>query len=152
MKNRGFSLIELMIVVAIIMIMGAGGMWGFKKRMYKNEILKMKTEIPTLIGNSTLRVYEKAISGAAITISSDRISISSVGSGAEYKAKSNYFEFVTSPTSIDGGITKDGAFNSDFDIIVIDKTKTPTEAALTFSIQTKTSLGVYSLTTSQSSF
>ncbi len=66
MKNRGFSLIELMIVVAIIMIMGAGAMWGFRNRMYKNEILKMKTEIPTLIGNSTFRIYEKAIDSSKV--------------------------------------------------------------------------------------
>lgn len=150
MKNRGFSLIELMIVVAIIMIMGAGTTWGFRKRMYKNEILKMKTEIPTLIGNSTLRVYEKAISGAAITVNSDKISISDVGSGAEYKAKTSQFEFSTSPASITGKINIQGAFEESFDILVKDK-KTST-LILSFSIEIKENLGVYSLITSEGAF
>ena len=47
MKNRGFSLMELMIVVAIIMILGAGGMWTLKDRLYKNEIIKIKAAVPT---------------------------------------------------------------------------------------------------------
>ena len=69
MKNRGFSLLELMVVVAIIMILGAATIWTLKGRVYKNEVLRMKTGIPTIIGNATLRVYEKGISPAAIKCS-----------------------------------------------------------------------------------
>ena len=150
MKNRGFSLLELMIVVAIVMIMGAGTMWGFKGRMYKNEVLRMKTGIPTIINNATLRVYEKATSGATLTVNSDEISISNVGSGAEYNAKTSMFTFATSPASIDGTIIPAGTFRQNFDILVYNKGTS--DAVLTFSINTKENLGVYSLTTSQCSF
>ena len=150
MKNRGFSLLELMIVVAIVMIMGAGTMWGFKGRMYKNEILRMKTAIPTIINNATLRVYEKATSGSSITVSSDKISISSVGSGAEYSAKTSMFTFATSPATIDGTIVSSGTFRQNFDILVYNEGTST--VALTFKINTKENLGVYNITTSQGSF
>ena len=98
MKNRGFSLMELMIVVAIIMILGAGGMWTLKDRLYKNEIIKIKAAVPTLLNSGALRVYERGTSGAALTVTGGSISISNVGAGME--VKSNVFTFVTSPTSI----------------------------------------------------
>lgn len=163
MKNRGFSLIELMIVVAIIMIMGAGGLWGFRNRMYKNEILKMKTEIPTLIGNSTFRIYEKAIDSSKFTINVDKLSVSNVGSNSNYVLKSNLFKFATSPSAIlDKSITisaigtfdfGDDASGTEIDEIEIQVLDIKTnDKVLIFSIQTKENLGVYSLTTSQSSF
>lgn len=160
MKNRGFTLIELMIVVAIIMIMGAGGMWAFKNRMYKDEILKLKTSIPTLIGNTNLRVYERAITNAAIQISSTsgetEDTISATGTQIDStnisKIKSKRFDFITSPSGITSfSINKMGAFDTeDFSIIVRDH-KTNTDV-LEFVINSKPSLGVYSLNTSQSSF
>ncbi len=157
MKNRGFSLIELMIVVAIIMIMGAGAMWGFKNRMYKDEVLKLKTSIPTLIGNTNLRVYERAISGAEIKIShtagetEDEI-YASIDSNNISKIKSKRFDFITSPSGIASlSINSMGAFTSeDFSIIVRDH-KTNKDI-LEFTINSKLDLGVYSLNTSQSSF
>ena len=149
MKNRGFSLLELMIVVAIIMILGAGSMWGFKNRMYKNEILRMKTAIPTIINNATLRVYEKAISPAAINIEEDKIYFTGDSiTGNVYDAKTSMFTFTSTPSVIT--IESSGTFDRDFQIIVYKKDTT--EEVLTFTIKTKTNLGVYSLTTSQGSF
>lgn len=160
MKNRGFSLMELMIVVAIIMIMGAGGLWAFKNRLYKDEVLKLKTSIPTLIGNTNLRVYERAISGAAIEISGtsgeteDTIKATGpqIDSSNISQIKSKRFDFITSPSGITSfSINSMGTFTrEDFSIIVRDH-KTNKDI-LEFTINSKPSLGVYSLNTSQSSF
>jgi len=155
MKNRGFTIIELMIVVSIIMILGVVGMWGFKNRMYKDELLKLKTSIPTLLGNTTLRVYERGITDAAIEVSSSS-GISATGNQIDSsniaKIESKRFNFETSPSGITNfPINSMGTFTrEDFSIIVKDNKTNIT--MLEFIIKSKTNLGVYSLTTSQSSF
>lgn len=149
MKNRGFSLLELMIVVAIIMIMAGFGMWGLGNRLYRNEILRMKTAIPTLLNNATLKVYERGISGASVAIGSDRISFGGAGLGSYvYNANARKFSFSSSPSSI--GINTMGTFTQDFSIIVYDAGTS--NAALTFTVDTKENLGVYSLSVTQKAF
>lgn len=149
MKNRGFSLLELMIVVAIIMIMAGFGMWGLGNRFYKNEILRMKTAIPTLLNNATLKVYERGISGASVNIGSNRISFTGAGLGSYvYNANASKFSFSSSPSSI--SINNMGTFTQDFEIIVYDAGTS--NAALSFSIDTKENLGVYSLSVTQRAF
>ncbi len=145
MKNRGFSLMELMIVVAIIMILGAGGMWTLKDRLYKNEIIKIKAAVPTLLNSGALRVYERGTSGAALTVTGGSISISNVE--AEMEVKSNMFTFVTSPTSISeininnlGGLVTSPSALDRFDILVKDKSN---NNVMTFEVKTKSSFGVF---------
>ena len=145
MKNRGFSLMELMIVVAIIMILGGGGMWSLKNRIYKNEIIKIKAAVPTLLNSGALRVYEKGASGATLTATGSSVSISNVGAGME--VKSNMFTFVTSPTSISeininnlGGLVTSPSALDRFDILVKDKSN---NNVMTFEVKTKSSFGVF---------
>ena len=145
MKNRGFSLMELMIVVAIIMILGAGGMWTLKDRLYKNEIIKIKAAVPTLLNSGALRVYEKGASGATLTATGSSVSISNVGAGME--VKSNMFTFVTAPTSISeininnlGGLVTSPSALDRFDILVKDKSN---NNVMTFEVKTKSSFGVF---------
>lgn len=141
MKNRGFSLMELMIVVAIIMILGGGGMWSLKNRLYKNEIIKIKAAVPTLLNSGALRVYEKGASGATLTATGSSVSISNVGAGME--VKSNMFTFVTSPASLDIWINDLGGLETspqaidgtwDFDILVKDRNSND---VMTFAIKSK---------------
>lgn len=138
MKNRGFSLIELMIVVAIIMILGAGGMWTLKDRLYRNEIIKVRASVPTLLNSGTLRVYERGTSEAALTVTGGSISISNIGSGME--VRSRMFTFSTSPASVNLAINELGGFPEDFDILVKDRNNSN---VMTFKIATKSSFGVF---------
>ena len=138
MKNRGFSLMELMIVVAIIMILGGGGIWTLKDRLYKNEIIRMKSVIPTLLNTGALRVYEKGSSGAVLTASGSSISISNVGSGME--VESRIFTFSTSGAAVNREINDLGGFKGDFDILVKDKNSND---VMTVEIRTKSSFGVF---------
>ncbi len=145
MKNRGFSLMELMIVVAIIMVLGGGGFWSLKNRIYKNEVIKIKAAVPTLLNSGALRVYEKGASGATLTVTGGSISISNVGSGME--VESRMFTFSTSPTSISeisvndlGGLVTSPSALDRFDILVKDKNN---NNVMTFEIKTKSSFGVF---------
>ena len=145
MKNRGFSLMELMIVVAIIMILGAGGMWSLKNRLYKNEIIKVKAAVPTLLNSGALRAYERGTSGATLTATGSSVSISNVGAGME--VESRMFTFVTSPTSISeininnlGGLVTSPSALDRFDILVKDKSN---NNVMTFEVKTKSSFGVF---------
>ncbi len=141
MKNRGFSLMELMIVVAIIMILGAGGMWTLKDRLYKNEIIKIKAAVPTLLNSGALRTYEKGIDKPEVEVTGNTISITKVGAGME--VKSNMFTFVTSPASLDIWINDLGGLETspqaidgtwDFDILVKDRNSND---VMTFAIKSK---------------
>lgn len=58
MKNKGFSLVELMIVVAIITIMASVGMFAIKGRAEKNELIRLRTEIATTLDTGALRAFE----------------------------------------------------------------------------------------------
>ena len=145
MKNRGFSLMELMIVVAIIMILGGGGMWTLKDRLYKNEIIRVKAAVPTLLSSGTLRAYEKGISTAVLTVTGGSISISNVG--AEMEVESRMFTFSTSPTSISeinindlGGLVTSPSAIDRFDILVKDK---KSNDVMTFEVRTRSNFGVF---------
>lgn len=138
MKNRGFSLMELMIVVAIIMILGAGGMWTLKDRLYKNEIIKIKAAVPTLLNSGALRVYEKGASGATLTATGSSVSISNVGAGMEVKSRMFTFSTTASATNLE--INSLGGFRGDFNILVEDK---DANDVMTFKIITKSSFGVF---------
>lgn len=144
MKNRGFTLIELMIVIAIIMILAWVGTLSLSDRFYKNEKITLKTSIPTLLQNSTLRVYEKGTAGAVLTVNAHAIRVSNVGTGAE--VNSSVFSFSTSPASItsEGAINSMGAFMGNFDIIVTNKDG---QEAMVFRIKTNENLGVFNVTT-----
>lgn len=139
MKNRGFSLMELMIVVAIIMVLGGGGIWSLKNRIYKNEVIKVKAAVPTLLNSGALRVYEKGISTATLTATGSSVSISNVGAGME--VKSNIFKFSSvTTTSSNLEINDLGGFKGDFDILVEDKDGND---IMTFEVKTKSSFGVF---------
>ena len=86
-----------------------------------------------------------------LNVQNDKISFTGNGiTSNEYKAKTSMFTFATSPSAIDGTIVSLGTFKQNFDIIVYNKGTS--DVVLTFKINTKENLGVYSLTTSQSAF
>lgn len=142
MKKRGFTLLELVIVVAILMIFAGGGIWTLRGRAQKNEIIKLKTSIPTLLENGTLRIYEKGIKDGKLSVNTGSIVVAGTGIGQGMEIKSSVFTFATSPSSLgsNGDINVLGTFNGNFDILVKDKDST---TILTFSITTKSNLGVY---------
>lgn len=145
MKNRGFTLIELMLVVALISFLSVMGFVSLRDRFDKNEVIKVKAGVPTLLSTGTLRVYEKAISGAALQVNDHSISIPTL-SGADMELRSSRFTFSTSPAAIGLGINTLGGFENNFDILVKDKKD---NLVMTFKITTKSNFGVFRIDVSE---
>ena len=60
--NKGFTLLEIMLVVAIIMILSAGGVMAIGDRIEKNAVLRVKSELPTVIRNTIDKSFSDGIS------------------------------------------------------------------------------------------
>lgn len=139
MKNRGFTLLELMIVIAIIMILGGATVLGLRMRAHKDELLKLKVQIPAVLENATLYAYEFGYTGS-INATSKKILLN-VGTRA-FEVKSNALTISTSPSSLSTDVTALGTFSSDFDIILSYQGTKLYE----FNVKPKTNLGVYNIT------
>lgn len=144
MKNKGFSLLELLIAVVIITMMATIGTLAFKERFKKNEFIRIKSELPTLVETVTLRSYELNLS-STMEINPKSISMAITNSAISYTVNSKIYTFSTSPAGIsEVKINSMGAFSSPsaFDIILLDDYAT---TAMTFQIKSNPGLGVYSL-------
>ncbi len=139
MKKRGFTLLELMIVIAIIMVLGGATVMGLRMRAHKDELLKLKVQIPATMENATLYAYEFGYQGT-ISATSKKITLSI--NGRDFEVKSNALTISTSPSSLSTNVTALGTFSSDFDIILSYQGTKMYE----FKVKPKTNLGVYNIT------
>jgi|GEM_PF-3809842 len=147
MKNKGFSLVELMIVVAIITIMASVGMFAIKGRAEKNELIRLRTEIATTLDTGALRAFEIQKKADKVDINPNSIEIK-VGA-RNFETKSKIHTFSLSPSGISIGLNKLGAFenttnneNIDFDILVKDRDNVE---KIRVEVRSNANLGVYSL-------
>lgn len=148
MKNKGFSLVELMIVVAIITIMASVGMFAIRGRAEKNELIRLRTEIASTLDTGALRAFEIQ-SEETVEINPNSIKIE-VGT-RKFEVKSKIHTFSLSPSGITTvGLNKLGAFTTtgtgisgdDFDILVKDRDNVE---KLRVEVRSNANLGVYSL-------
>ncbi len=139
MKKMGFTLLELVIVVAIIMVLGGATLMGLRMRAHKDELLKLKVQIPAVLETATLYAYEFGYSGS-IQASSKRIDLN-IGS-RNFEIETNALTISTRPSSLATTISALGTFSDNFDIILSYRGTELYE----FQINTKANLGVYNVT------
>lgn len=60
--NKGFTLLEIMVVVAIVMILSIGGVMAIGDRIEKNAIIRVKSELPTVIRGAIDKSFSDGIS------------------------------------------------------------------------------------------
>ncbi len=142
-KKEAYTLMELVIVIAIIMIMASLGVWKMRERAVRNELLRLKAQVPAFLETSTLRVYQRGIETASLSINTDSLEINNV-TGYQTELEPRYFTFSSSVTSV--AINKFGTFdtNTPFVISVMDGATT----RLAFTIRSSRNLGIYSVSTS----
>jgi prepilin-type N-terminal cleavage/methylation domain-containing protein len=118
MKRRGYTLIEMLVVVAIILVVtGIGGL-SIIKAMRRNDYNEMATVIPKAIAVETNKAFEE---GSEKTITLDLDSKSIETGGTEKFLPENYTYSVYSVTrdsdgNIDGGGTSSKLTGSHSDI------------------------------------
>ncbi len=139
MKKMGFTLLELVIVIAIIMILGGATVMGLRMRAYKDELLKLKVQIPAVLETATLYAYEFGYSGS-IQASNKKINLT-MGT-KNFEVKANALTITTSPSPISASVSTLGTFSDNFDIILNYRGI----ELYRFQIDTKVNLGVYNIT------
>lgn len=81
--NKGFTLLEIMVVVAIIMILSVGGVMAIGDRIEKNAILTVKSELPSVIRGAIDKSFSDGISRTVTyDITGGAINITGTGTGA----------------------------------------------------------------------
>lgn len=144
MKNKGFSLLELLIAVVILSTMATVGTLAMRERIKRNELIRIRSGLPSIVETVSLKSYELNLE-SAMTINSNSIAMNVTSSAVTYTINSNIYTFSTSPAGISNATMNSmGAFSSPsaFDIILLDDDAT---TALTFQIRSNPDLGVYSL-------
>lgn len=113
MKKAGFTLIELMIVVAIVSIMGSFGVSMVGKSIKRTDARKMKEQIPVFIETAIERAFEQG-SPYSVAFYTDRIEIDYTGTKLENNRNdvlriSKHFTYEGTDFNIDeqGGISAD---------------------------------------------
>lgn len=117
MKNKGFSLVEMIIAVALIVLLASTGYVSFSKRAEKNALIKMKTQIHIFIENTAQRSLEEGVSYTLnFNFSSNTITSSS---GDELDLETILYYGYMDGSDLDDSLTlvsnTRGDFGSDYD-------------------------------------
>lgn len=143
MKKNAFTLLEVIIAVALLILLTSFGTLSIRSRIKKNEYFRIKSQIPSMIETASFKSYELGTSGT-MNVSSKSVSVSVASSNVNYEVKSSIYTFSTSPAGISPiSINDMGAFESteDFDILLSDNGTNK----LVFDIKSNPDLGIYSL-------
>lgn len=144
MKNKGFSLLELLIAVVILSMMATVGTLAMRERIKRNELIRIRSGLPSIVETVSLRSYELNLE-SKMEINSNSIVMEVTASAISYAVNSKIYTFSTSPAGIsEAKINSMGAFSSPsaLDIILLDDDAT---TVMTFQIRSNPDLGVYSL-------
>lgn len=77
--NKGFTLIEIMIVVAIMLILSTFGVMSIRDRIEKNAIITTKSQLPTIMRNAIDKSFSDGVA-RSVTYNAVNSSIDITGS------------------------------------------------------------------------
>lgn len=120
MKNKGFTLIEMMVVIAIVMILTSVVVPSISKKMESNAVLKVKSELPVFFENLIDKSFQEGVN-ITVTYNSTDKSLVATTSGSAYKQiyeLPTILVYTTTFSSI--RIKGDGSFDGDF-VLKVDK-------------------------------
>lgn len=128
-KKRGFTLVEMMVVVAIIAILVGMGMLAMNKRYEKNEFIRMKTQIPEFFRAVAEKSFEEGKSyNIQMTLPSKLEIYDSSSSPAALKETlklSDKFTYITSTSDSAFHTTVKGNLNKNFSIYIFNDDEDP---------------------------
>ncbi len=128
-KKRGFTLVEMMTVVAIIAILVGMAMLAMTKRYEKNEFIRMKTQIPEFFRAVAEKSFEEGKSYNIQMALPSKLEIydSSTSPSAlkETLKLSDKFTYITSTSDSAFHTTVKGNLNKNFSIYIFNDDEDP---------------------------
>ncbi|BDU49576.1 pilin [Haliovirga abyssi] len=121
--QKGFTLIELMIVVAIIGVLSFTGGVTISSSIIKNSVNKAKAQVPAYLNNGVDRAFEEG-SGYTIGFNSNEITLTgkeSLTLPRNLKYLYRIGSAIPSNSSISVNINEQGKLSGEFDFYIGDK-------------------------------
>ena len=105
MMNKGFTLIELMIVVAIAMVLTTVGVMAVGRRMENNAITRVRTELPTYILGVLDRAFTEGRSYTIVLTADGEMTLSNGNADIETVEFPDNLIYTLTPANLGNSVT-----------------------------------------------